>query len=339
MQDQSVLDHFRDYYTSLDPDALFVPDLQKREFGFMPRERREMIRHMAFRDLVALKSYIISLPPSHVYSSTALYERPSAPDMNSKGWLGSEIVFEFDADHMREFKGDALAKSGILTEEAWNAIKKRTAELIDDFLIQDFGISSSEIKITFSGNRGFHVRVRRQEFLGLDQEARRRLVSYLNASDLDVNGLQNLLGKAKKRSLEVVLSQPGWMSKIRRQMKEKNCSLQEAVDALALDVDENVALDLHRLIRHPSSLHAGTGLVVKPVTLESLSSFMPYQDALVRSSTELRVNMVDLLPSGQFQVGDLEVSKALAGRVIRVQRSVGIFLILKGLARPAVRVP
>ena len=58
-----------------------------------------MIRHRGFKDPTALLGAIRDLVPAHVYFSTAYYKDPTAP-MEAKGWMGADLVFDIDADHL-----------------------------------------------------------------------------------------------------------------------------------------------------------------------------------------------------------------------------------------------
>jgi len=251
--------------------------------------------------------------------------------MNAKGWIGSEIVFDFDADHMKELRGKPNVKGGLLAEADWKVVKAKVEQLVDDFLLQDFGIDENDITINFSGNRGFHVRVRSSDYMDLGQEGRRRLVSYINGADLDVDAVAARL-RSRKRVRDVAFSQPGWMERIRRKIEDEKLSLEDAVAQASLDVDENVVLDLHRLIRHTNTLHAGTGLVVMPVPRDSLDEFVPYEDAMIKTEEEVRIRLKDLRAFEGVDVAGIVLSPSMSSEVVRLPISLAIFLTLKGLA-------
>jgi len=58
-----------------------------------------MLRHKGFRNVDALRSFLKTVVPSDVYYSSAYYERPEE-DMRGKGWLGADLIFDIDADHI-----------------------------------------------------------------------------------------------------------------------------------------------------------------------------------------------------------------------------------------------
>ena len=85
--------------------ALAMPDrFAKREFGFMFFDRDFVMRHLGFPTRAALKKYLVEQVPSHAYYSCAYYEKPDAPTMAEKKWLGADLIFDLDADHVEGAK-------------------------------------------------------------------------------------------------------------------------------------------------------------------------------------------------------------------------------------------
>ncbi|HIH97013.1 MAG TPA: DNA primase catalytic subunit PriS, partial [Thermoplasmata archaeon] len=72
--------------------------IDRREFGFALFEGW-MLRHKSFKHGDELKQFLQNSVPSNAYCSCAYYEDPEA-DMNKKGWLGADLVFDIDADHI-----------------------------------------------------------------------------------------------------------------------------------------------------------------------------------------------------------------------------------------------
>jgi len=58
-----------------------------------------MLRHKSFKTPDAFRNFFVSLIPADVYYSCAYYENPEA-DMSRKGWLGADLIFDIDADHI-----------------------------------------------------------------------------------------------------------------------------------------------------------------------------------------------------------------------------------------------
>ena len=209
-------------------------NMSKREFGFILfRSPQTMIRHKAFSTPKELLSFLENEVPLHAYYSTAYYELPSIKDMDEKGWLGADLVFDIDVDHIPTpckkdhdtwtcldcgLLGKGLppetcprCKSKRIDKKVWvcdrclEYAKEEVIRLVEDFLMNDFGFSKNEIKIYFSGHRGFHVHVESKKVLKLNQEARREIVDYIKGIGLKL--LMNIRHDLR-------MSDPGWYGRI-----------------------------------------------------------------------------------------------------------------------------
>lgn len=138
-----------------------------------------MRRHISFSDQDDLRHYLMTEVPAHSYYSTAYYRRPSAPVMEDKGWMGAELIFDLDADH--------LANAESMTyDEMLVQIRNEMISLVDDYLMGDLGFSEDQIHICFSGGRGYHAHVRTDEIYTLGTNERRELVDYITCTGLDL---------------------------------------------------------------------------------------------------------------------------------------------------------
>ncbi len=95
-----VVEEFRNYYGALKTPLLKVKEFRQRELAFLQFGEQMMIRHMAFRDEEEMKDYLVFKTPAHVYYSSAYYKSPNDQNMNKKGWMGADLVFDIDADHI-----------------------------------------------------------------------------------------------------------------------------------------------------------------------------------------------------------------------------------------------
>ncbi len=164
-----------------------------------------MFRHKGFETEEALNRSLSVVAPSDAYYSSAFYEHPEA-EMSKKDWLGADLVFDIDADHIPtpcgkihdswacrncnfEGKGPPPERCPKCGKEKFNSkawmcdsclefAKAETIKLVD-MLMQDFGFSESEIKAYFSGNRGYHVHVESKTVLSLDSMARKEIVDHI----------------------------------------------------------------------------------------------------------------------------------------------------------------
>ncbi|MCU0637890.1 MAG: DNA primase catalytic subunit PriS [Methanothrix sp.] len=159
---------FRRYYIESSLDT--PPGLESREWGFLFFDDSGMRRHKSFFSRGELVDYVRAMVPRHVYHSAAYYERPGAPTMKEKIWQGADLIFDLDADHL---KNAPKSYGGML-----EMVKKETLKLLT-FLLSDFGFSEGRISVVFSGGRGYHIHVRDQRILAFGSDERREIVDYL----------------------------------------------------------------------------------------------------------------------------------------------------------------
>ncbi|RLE60143.1 MAG: hypothetical protein DRJ35_04095 [Thermoprotei archaeon] len=229
---------FRKYYR--DAKIMPPPKLEQREFAFIPFDAKGMIRHISFNDAADLKNYILSNIPRHVYYSSSYYENPAAERMDEKGWLGADLIFDIDVDHIdtpckvfhdrwhcRECGASgwgfvtSCPKCGSerISRDTWvcrtciNVAKDELIKLIE-FLESDFGISRKEMYAVFSGHRGFHLHVENKAVIDLDQDARREIADYVRGVGIDP---PLFLKKIKKKFVfKYDILTPGWPGRIAR---------------------------------------------------------------------------------------------------------------------------
>ncbi len=170
-------EQFARYYRSASIDP--PPRLARREFASFPFATETMMRrHAALRTPEELREFLAREVPRHIYSSSAYYRRPAEPTMAAKEWLGADLIFDLDADHLRG--ADALSYA-----EQLALVKRRLLTLVDDFLLGDFGVDPAATTFAFSGGRGYHVHVRDERFLSLTSPERRELVDYVLGLGVD----------------------------------------------------------------------------------------------------------------------------------------------------------
>jgi DNA primase small subunit len=205
-----VYGKFADFYS--DPSTLIpAPSaLGQRELGFLLFKERIMLRHQVFARINDLRSFLSKRIPSDVYRSCAYYEIPEA-EMDKKGWLGADLVFDIDADHIPTpcnkihdkwtcnkcgFSGKGTTPEACpvcagqkFDTQTWacdvclKSAKAETAKLID-MLSADFGFSDKEMQVFFSGHRGYHVHVENEAVKTLDTMARKEIVDYVTGLGL-----------------------------------------------------------------------------------------------------------------------------------------------------------
>jgi DNA primase small subunit len=214
---------FSNFYSSPSTVIPSPVSLGQRELGFFLLKERIMLRHKVFARIKDLKLFLSERVPSDVYRSCAYYENPAA-EMDKKGWLGADLVFDIDADHIPTscskihdewtcansecgFSGKGVTPETCpvcggkkFDTKNWpcelclESAKDETVKLID-MLEKDFGFSSKEMSVFFSGHRGYHVHVENEAVKTLDTMARKEIVDYVFGLGLTISG-----GKTKGRS-------------------------------------------------------------------------------------------------------------------------------------------
>jgi len=237
-----VYGKFSEFYSS---PSTVIPSpslLDQRELGFLLFKERIMLRHQRFESVSDLKSFLIKDVPSDVYHSCAYYENPEA-DMDKKGWLGADLVFDIDADHIPTscnkvhdewtcskcgFSGKGITPEACpicagqkfdtkiwVCELCLESAKEETVKLID-MLENDFGFAPQEIRVFFSGHRGYHVHIENEAVKTLDVMARKEIVDYVSGLGLSMIDDQAKYGSKRRRGSRVFsLHDFGWNKRLK----------------------------------------------------------------------------------------------------------------------------
>lgn len=212
-----IMNMFSKHYREV---PLSMPDrFARREFGFMFFDRTFVMRHLSFPTRAALKNYLVEQVPSHAYYSCAYYEKPDAPKMTEKNWLGADLIFDLDADHVDGTKG-------LSYEKMLERVKDEVIRLIDEFLLGDLGFDDDNLKVAFSGGRGYHVHVTDPRAMRLSSHERREIVDYVTGTDLDIDWVfpstafearkyKDRVGMEYRRTMPI-LGDGGWRRRMRR---------------------------------------------------------------------------------------------------------------------------
>ncbi|RZN37885.1 MAG: DNA primase catalytic subunit PriS [Methanophagales archaeon ANME-1-THS] len=253
---------FEEYYRRA---GIELPgDFWQREWGFVHFDqyyptKLVMRRHKSFPTRDDVLRYLREDAPAHAYYSSALYQYPAAA-MPNKGWIGSDLIFDLDADHIlseAEFKRSSYA-------ELLERVKQETVKLLD-FLITDFGFGEEQIELVFSGSRGYHVHIRTPEVRGLGSRERREIVDYLMATGLEMDrflvddGKEKGSGGEKLGRGDLRLLPDGWGKRLLNGLIEFLHEIAEMEEERAIEVVRKVgelerkkALEIIRIARDES---------------------------------------------------------------------------------------
>jgi len=217
-----IKDKFREYYKT---SEIELPDrFGRREFAFVFFGSRGMVRHLSFDRKKILKNFLIEKVPAHVYYSTAYYQNPNAPTMQEKNWMGAELIFDLDSDHLPD-------ANKISYEKQLELVKDEFYKLVNDFLLGDFGFDEKNIELFFSGGRGYHCHVKDPKILNLDSSERREIVDYITGRDLidsllfreHITRTINVKGRNVPSEKTLIMprpTEPGWSGRISRGLIE-----------------------------------------------------------------------------------------------------------------------
>ncbi|MGI0091670.1 MAG: DNA primase small subunit domain-containing protein [Nitrososphaerales archaeon] len=372
--------YFKEYYFRYSERIKQPSDIESREFGYFPFGGG-MIRHLGFREIGAFRALLVREAPAGVYCSNSHYHDPSA-EMHKKGWMKAEPIFDIDADALKlpckkdhdvwlckqcgrkEFglrpetcpgcNGNRLLEMSWACPLCLEGSKKETFRLLD-FLEDDFGIESSQIKIYFSGNAGYHIEVSGSKLDGLDQHARSEISDYLTGQ-----GVMSEIFQTPRLSP----ADPGWRGRIARWIRDmppnsppfKTSEFEKrlpeimndpkseqmrkvfdlAVNASSVRIDVMVTTDIHRIFRMPETLNNKTGLVKR--YCEDLSSFDPLSDAIALKDNdaeeiEVIVDMCPRIELGGESFGPFRCEKK------KLPSYVAVYLIAKGAAKVVAAAP
>ena len=378
---------FSEYYQSLGVTDLWAPPrLRSREWMFIPWGSKPPDRHRALPTKRILLDYLQQRGPHSCFHSTAYYHDPSQRKMSDKGWLGADLIFDLDGDHLPGVSdNDFPGMMEKIQEQAWS--------LWDDFLQPEFGFKEEYVQTSFSGHRGFHIHVRDPAYLHLDSNARRELVNYITGVGIDVksimagpdigwseridigfenvvsdlftissnDGDSNVLARemdntlksrgipSSTASIKKLATEASTGNRIERlrednsrsvfTSKKLNEAFWELVKGAPLAVgetDENVTVDVKRVIRWIGSLHGKSGLRVTEFPLEELQPGTSKTfDALscthvfnTHSSSKVELTTDDVTA----RIAGQDVSGS-TGDVFEVHEAMSTFLSLKGWAR------
>jgi DNA primase small subunit len=239
-----VYSKFCEYYHYAEIPSPALPE--QRDFAYLLFKERFLVRHKRFEKIHDLKQVLNDIAPSDVYHSCAYYENPDF-DMDKKGWLGADLVFDIDADHIPtscdkihdewrcnqcQFTGKGITPEVCpicggqkFETKTWpcdlciKSARDETAKLID-MLEKDFGFSSDELHVFFSGHRGYHVHVEDEAVRTLDALARKEIVDYISGLGLAIFEKDVREKPGKRSSKTFSLHDYGWNKRLKLGMQD-----------------------------------------------------------------------------------------------------------------------
>jgi DNA primase small subunit len=312
---------YREYYFNHHDDVEIPTMIESREFGYIPFGKG-MIRHLSYKTSGELAADLVKQAPSSVFCSNATYSNPTLP-MDDKGWKGAGLIFDIDASAIPTScrarhsywvcktcgkiirsadrpahcpKCEGIASTTQLhwsCAECLGATKDHVLRLIN-FLVVDFGVSSASSRVYFSGNRGYHLHVDDERFVGMDSQSRAEIANYIRGTGLFQFSPRS---KGADRSSPSPVSaaadkSEGWFERMAAAGSTATTSFSPGKDIVATFasmIDESVTTDIHRIFRMPGTLHGSSGLLKTMV--HDLASFRPDFDPVVLSNDEVTISV------------------------------------------------
>ena len=167
----------RNHYKECD---LSVPDISRRSVAFSTWDR-----HNAYQSIEDLREDIVENVPNTMFYSTARYLNPSAnagvgnasETWKRKDRKSTDLTFDLDFDHVEGHDNLEYA-------DQIKVIAEHTLRLVN-ILETQYGVPQDKYEITFSGRRGFHVRVFDERYVHLTKYQRQQIMRHLLGEGLD----------------------------------------------------------------------------------------------------------------------------------------------------------
>ena len=255
---------FQAYYQNEQIEIPLVSSFNLREFGFIPWEKKVfMKRHYKFENPRKLRDHLLQNTPRHLYSSGSLYLEPDARQMENKKYQGCDLIIDIDVDHFYtpckekhdlwyckecgaegtgmlekcpECKKSKFSKLNWVCDDCLNIAKNEIKKLVNSFLIPDFGISEKDMRIAFSGHRGYHLKVESEELRKLNSDERREIVDYLTGDNISFD----LLGLIDRSGIihGLLKENLGWSQKIMSKVEEILHKPKTEIENMLLDENQ-----------------------------------------------------------------------------------------------------
>ncbi|WP_423793044.1 DNA primase catalytic subunit PriS [Methanocaldococcus indicus] len=306
---------YKKYYLyAIKNNILEVPEfIEYREFGYGKKNKVDN-RNISFKNEKEYKSWILNIVPYHIYKSLAIMRYPSnSGGADKKGVIRREIAFDLDIKKTKRCNHDDNWICKYCLEEG----KKQTLYLIEEFLFPDFGFDEEDIKIVFSGNRGYHIYLSpkneniKEIIEHYSKDERRFLTSYILGENLTLKNVgfgwrRRIAKKLKEKGIikneKKFLNNKNLESIIKKYKETTQNKIYKTIEELkSIELDKKVMEDDIRLLRVINSLHGYTGFIVKELTYKELKTFNPLKDAIFEEFENIFFD-VDIVDNKKFSI-------------------------------------
>jgi len=357
---QYYFDHF---------DFIHVPDRsQEREYGYK-KFNSGMIRHISLKTDKDLHLMLMTNVPSDVFCSNAYYSFPNLP-MAEKDWKEADLIFDIDAKDLNlscrkdhtcikciscgeisllqdvcpKCKSNKLDLLSLPCQNCISGVKKEVLNLIK-ILTNDLQIDDENVRISFSGNEGFHLYVANSFYNQLGSKERGDLIDYI----MFRRAIPERFGFKKENPSRLSfpeLDEAGWRGRVAKELFGSKSKRSKAITkiisngyfayqqileemgkhSIGIKIDPNVTVDIHRIFRLEGSLNSKSGLA--KLACENIEKFNPYVEACLIDDKPVEVSANSPI---EFRLKNRKFGPYTNEKVF-VPKYVAVYMLCKGIA-------
>ena len=357
---QYYFDHF---------DFIHIPDRSlEREYGYK-KFNSGMVRHISLKTDKDLHLMLMTNVPSDVFCSNAYYSFPNLP-MAEKDWKEADLIFDIDAKDLNlscrkdhtcikciscgeisllqdvcpKCKSNKLDLLSLPCQNCISGVKKEVLNLIK-ILTNDLQIDDENVRISFSGNEGFHLYVANSFYNQLGSKERGDLIDYI----MFRRAIPERFGFKKEnpsRLLFPELDEAGWRGRVAKELFGSKSKRSKAITkiisngyfayqqileemgkhSIGIKIDPNVTVDIHRIFRLEGSLNSKSGLA--KLACENIEKFNPYVEACLIDDKPVEVSANSPI---EFRLKNRKFGPYTNEKVF-VPKYVAVYMLCKGIA-------
>ena len=357
---QYYFDHF---------DFIHIPDRSlEREYGYK-KFNSGMVRHISLKTDKDLHLMLMTNVPSDVFCSNAYYTFPNLP-MSEKDWKEADLIFDIDAKDLNlscredhtcikclscgeissqqdvcpKCKSNKLDLLSLTCDNCISSVKKEVLNLIK-ILTNDLQIDSKNIRISFSGNEGFHLYVTTSSYNQLGSKERGDLYDYI----IFLRIMPERFGFKKEnpsRNTFPDLDEAGWRGRVAKELfgskskrsktitkiiSDGKLAYQQRLEemgkhSIGIRIDPNVTVDIHRIFRLEGSLNSKSGLA--KLACENIERFDPYTEACLIDDNPVEVSANSPI---EFRLKNRKFGP-YTNEKVSVPKYAAVYMLCKGVA-------
>ncbi len=357
---QYYFDHF---------DFIHIPDRSlEREYGYK-KFNSGMVRHISLKTDKDLHLMLMTNVPSDVFCSNAYYTFPNLP-MAEKDWKEADLIFDIDAKDLNlscrkdhtcikciscgeisllqdvcpKCKSNKLDLLSLPCQNCISGVKKEVLNLIK-ILTNDLQIDDENVRISFSGNEGFHLYVANSFYNQLGSKERGDLIDYI----MFRRAMPERFGFKKENPSRLSfpeLDEAGWRGRVAKELFGSKSKRSKAITKIISDgklayqqileemgkhsigikIDPNVTVDIHRIFRLEGSLNSKSGLA--KLACENIEKFNPYVEACLIDDKPVEVSANSPI---EFRLKNRKFGPYTNEKVF-VPKYVAVYMLCKGIA-------